>query len=176
MKGFFVLIVTSVIMGWLTARARGARARRNSNGWLYRPIGFLRAVFTTGFAMGLAFVLFGWRGPQSDRVMVMTVGFLFVAFVTLSWPKAVLVSSVDLRQRSWYLGWKVIPWDEVLSTEERRDQCIVVRSDHCKLVFSPYHVDRQHFVQQLQDHGQLKSFNPRSQAKSGRMKRIKSAL
>ena len=149
MKGFFVVLLTSLFLSWITARARTAKARKVGQNWIFAPIGAVEAVFSMGVAMGAAFVFFGARGPQADQAVVVSIGILFVLGSGLTWPKAIYLSESGLRQRTWYGGWKEILWSEVSSVYKKRDSSIVVRGRQSKIVFSSSHAGRELFTNEL---------------------------
>jgi hypothetical protein len=151
MKGFFVILLTSLFLSWITARARTAKARKVGQNWVFAPVGAVEAVFSLGVAMGAVFVFFGARGPQADRTLVVSGGILFILGSGLTWPKAIRLSESGLRQHTWYGGWKEILWPEVSSVYKKRDSSIVVRGKQGKIVFSSSHAGRELFTTELRE-------------------------
>ena len=152
MKNFYVMIITAIVMGWLAGCARNRRAKKAQDGWVFYPILAVRSVYVIFLAMAIGFMVWVYLGPKSDRVL-MLLGLLFVAFGSITWPKAIWSSASGLRQRRWWGGWKIIRWEDVDSYKERQDQCIVIRTAHEKLVFSPYQAGRDLFLEQLKSYG-----------------------
>jgi hypothetical protein len=153
MKGFYVIVLTAAIMGWLAAQARTARVRKIGNGWLFPPVRALQAVFSAVLAMGVAFVFFGYRGPEADRTLLVLGGIGFVAFGAITWPKGVYLSDSRLRQRCWWGGWKTLTWSEVSDANEQRDGSIILRGGRTKIVFTQYHADRDLFLEVTRKNG-----------------------
>lgn len=158
MKGFFVIVITAIVMGWLAASARNTKARRVNDGWLFPPVRAILAIFAAFLLMSGFFIFFGYRAPRTgDHVVGMSVGLLFAVFGCVMWPKSIEVSQSMLRQRSWWGGWKVIRWEDITSAEERQDKCIVVRARHARILLSPYHAGRELFLDQLRAHSSFKT-------------------
>ena len=149
MKGFFVIILTATIMGWLLGRARNSRARRHADEWLFPPVSGVLAVFCLVLAMGTIFVVWGIRSSKDNRGTGVMVGSLFIVFSAVAWPKAIHVSESGLRQRSWWGGWKLISWPHLSQTKEKNDGSVVLGSEDNKIVFTQFHVDREFFLEQV---------------------------
>jgi hypothetical protein len=74
----------------------------------------------------------------------------FLALVVLAylgWPRAIILDSEGISQRSYFGAWKRIPWRSVVGVMNRkRDSVNFVRGpDSTRLVFSPYQVDQDRF-------------------------------
>jgi len=149
MKGFFVIVITALVLSWLAAQARKAKARRAGGTWLFPPITAVQILYGTLAMSGLGLVLAGYLGPLQDRDIVVSVGLLFVVFSSVTWPKTVELSKLGVRQRSWWGGWQIIHWEEITSSEQRRDGSVIVRAKNCKVVLSPFHADRDLFLRQV---------------------------
>lgn len=157
MKGFFVIVITAFLVSWLGAQARSARARQVRDTWLFLPIMGMRVLYGAVAIFGLGLVVGGFFGPPQDRTIVVSGGWLFIAFAGITWPKAIEVSHLGLRQRSWWGRWKTIAWPEVLCSDERRDGSVVVRAKHGKVVLSSLHADRERFLAQLAEYSPASS-------------------
>src|SRR5690348_1327832 len=120
MKGFFVILITASVLGWITSQARNAKARKvHNDAWLFPPVAAYQGIYAAVAILGIGFVLGGLLGPPGDRNVVASGGLLFVIFVALTWPKTIELSQLRIRQRSWWGGWKTISRDEILSSVER---------------------------------------------------------
>jgi hypothetical protein len=155
MKGFFVVFVTVLTMTWLGTRATRASAHQLGNEWVFPAIRPVHWIFGAALALGVSFVFFGFRGPQADRLVTVVGGLLFVFFPITAWPKAIYASSNGLRERTWYGGWRTQAWSQVSEVNEKRDGSIVVRGTNGKIVFSPYHADRERFLSEISRHSKL---------------------
>lgn len=153
MKYFWVVFLTSFAMSWFFSRARRTKAKHIGSMWLFAPILGVRILYCLVFAMGMAFIVFGARGPREDRTVVVTGGLGFIVFVSLTWPKTVQVLEFGLRQRSWNGRWKALPWKEISEVKEKRDKSVVVLGTGGKIVLSPIHAGRELFLSKLREAG-----------------------
>jgi hypothetical protein len=151
MKGFFVVFITAFVLTWLASRARATKAHKVGNTWVFPPVGTVHVLYSLVLAIGTGLAFFSFRGPQEDKNLTISIGLSFVIFALITWPKAVEVSELGLRQRSWYGGCHTISWPEVSDIQETRDGSVVVRGLHSKIVLSPYHADRDLFLQDVHD-------------------------
>lgn len=150
MKGFFVIVITAFVMSWIATQARNAKAAKLPNGWIFPPVRSIQLVFFACNLMGAVFVVWGYLGPRQDRIVGICGGLFFVVFTAIAWPKAISSSEMGLRQQTWWHGWKIIEWEQVSSVEQKKDESIIVRSEHTKIIFSPYHADRNRFLQEVE--------------------------
>jgi hypothetical protein len=150
MKGFLGLVITALVMSWIATQASNAKAAKLPNGWIFRPVLSIQLIFLSANLMGFLFVIAGYLGPPEDRAVVLCLGLLFLVFTAVAWPKAISSSEMGLRQQTWWFGWKIIDWEQVSSVEQKKDESIVVRSEHTKIVFLPYHADRKVFLQEIE--------------------------
>jgi hypothetical protein len=153
-KGFFVVFLTLLIMGWVVAQARAAKAHQLGNDWIFPTIRVLQTICAIAISMGVWFMFFGLRTTATDRAISVTVGFSIIVFTAITWPKAIPLSESGLRQRSWRWGWKRIAWSEVSEVKENRDGSVVIRRKQTKIVLSQFHAGHKLFV------GQLHRLNP----------------
>jgi hypothetical protein len=153
MKGFYVIVLTALIMGWLAAQSRTSSARKIADRWLFPPVRALKIIFCLAIAMGITFVTWGFYGNQNDRTTGIVIGSLIVTFCALAWPKVVYVSASGVQQRSWWGGWRSIAWREVSETKELSDGSVAVRSDKDKITFTPYHAGRELFLELINKSG-----------------------
>lgn len=149
MKGFFVIIITLAIMGWLAAQARTARAQKVGQNWVFPLVRGLQVICFAVFSLGATFIVWGYLGPQSDRTTLVLGGLLIVAFSVVAWPKAVYVSASGIQQRSWWGGWKTLTWAQISEAKERPDGYMVLRGDGVKIIFTQYHADRELFLKEI---------------------------
>ncbi|MBI3668299.1 MAG: hypothetical protein HY237_00735 [Acidobacteria bacterium] len=94
----------------------------------------------------LALAIFSFLGPGAPA----WVGGFFVALVVLvflGWPRTIPLDSEGISQRSYFGGWKRIPWRNVTSIVNRRQDSatFVHGSDGTRILFSPYQVDQDRF-------------------------------
>ncbi|SRR5258708_4503486 len=149
MKGFFVIAATAAILGWLTFQARTAEPQNLCGRWVFPLVRALHFLFFAVLAMGIAFVFFGFRGPENSRTTLVLIGVLFTIFPVVAWPKAVYLSESGLRQRTWWGKWKTLNWSELSDAKERPDNSLVLRGERVRIVFSRYHAGRQIFLDEL---------------------------
>jgi hypothetical protein len=152
MKGFFVILITATAIGWISAQARRKSALRLGEIWLFPPVWAMKMVYIAVLLLGFGLMVLGYSGPQNDRVLVTSGGLLFAILAALTWPKAVEVSESKLQQRSWCGMWKEIFWAEMSSYKQKKDGSIIVSSRRNRISFTPYHVDRKLFLEQIKKH------------------------
>jgi len=155
MKGFFVVFLTVLTMTWLATRAKRASAQQLGNEWVFPVIRLVHWIFGAVLTLGVSLVFLGFRGPQAEQRVTVVGGLMFVLFPIIAWPKAIYASATGLRQRTWYGGWRVLAWSQVSEVNENHDRSTVVRSTTGKIVFSPYHADRERFLTEISDHHKL---------------------
>jgi putative Ca2+/H+ antiporter (TMEM165/GDT1 family) len=149
-KGFYIIIITAAVMGWLASQARTAKARQHGDTVLFPPVRVLQAIFCAVFVMGAVFVVCGYLSPLSDRTIGIWIGLLFIAFSVLAWPKAVYVSKSGVKQRAWWGGWRTLAWPDLAEAKKQRDGSMVLRGNGVKIVFTQYHADRELFLKEIE--------------------------
>jgi hypothetical protein len=159
-KGFFVIFLTALIMRWMAAQSRAAKARRIGQDWIFPPTRALQMVSVLGLTMGGVFAIFGFLGPQSDRNLLVIGGLLILAFAGATWPKAVWLSDSGFRQRSWCCRWKRISWSKVSEVKEKGDGSVVIRGKETKIVLSQFHADRKLFLEKVRGLSPAGSVSP----------------
>jgi hypothetical protein len=155
MKGFYVIVLTAAIMGWLAAQARTGKVRKLGNDWLFPPVRALQAIFCIVLLMGTGFVVWAYRGPRTDRTVGISIGLLFMVFSAVTWPKALHLSVSGVHQRSWWGGWKRMSWPQVSEAKEQPDGSVVLRGNNVNIIFTQYHAGREQFLEMTRDNGLL---------------------
>jgi hypothetical protein len=149
-KRFWVIVITVAVSGWLAGSARLAKATHLESGrWVFHPVRGVIFLYYVALCISVTSLIYGFVGPQVDRSLVLLAGAAFMFLCVLSWPKAVFISESGLRQRSWMLSWRNIPWADLRSVEEKKGGAVVVRGSRCKIELSQYHGGRAEFVNQL---------------------------
>src|SRR5258708_20088945 len=108
MKGFFVIAATAAILGGLTFQARTAEPQNLCGRWVFPLVRALHFLFFAVLAMGIAFVFFGFRGPENSRTTLVLIGVLFTIFPVVAWPNACYLSEAGFRQPTFRLKRKTL--------------------------------------------------------------------
>jgi hypothetical protein len=153
MKGAIVIIVVSFMLAWLPFLARGAKPKRDGESWIFPAMAAVHFVYCGGMLLGLLLIVLALTGPSDDRNLIITGGLGFFLFSVLTWPKAIWVQPAGILQRSWYGGSKYLPWHVVSKVKSRRDRSIIVTDRSQLIVFTPFHVARDYFLEKLAEHG-----------------------
>jgi hypothetical protein len=149
LKGFFLVYLTVLIMGWIASQARAAKARHVGQDWIFPPAKGLEMAYVLAIVIGASVIFLGFRGREGERAITGSMGLLIIAFSVITWPKAIRLSETGLRQRSWCNGWKSIDWSDVSDIREKQDGSVVIHGKQCNVVFSQFHADRDSFLEKV---------------------------
>jgi hypothetical protein len=150
MKGFFVIVITALALGWLRTRVGKAKAREVNGVWIFPPAHEVQALYILVFALGCGLSAWGLFGPVGDRQVMLTGGLLIALFPLLVWPKRITVSDEALTQRNWLGRLTVINRVELSNWLEEKKGVTIRSISGAKIVFSEFHADRSRFLVMLQ--------------------------
>lgn len=153
MKNFVVVFAVALVLTWMLAQARKSGPTQLNDGWSFPLVKSVTLFYGLVMLLGVFLAVLGFTGPKADRNMVAIGGGAFVFFAIITWPKAVYSRETGVSQKSWYGGWKNIPWHTIAKVKQRRDGSIVVTDKHSIIVLSTYHAGREFFLQELAQHG-----------------------
>src|SRR4051812_26945346 len=103
---------------------KGAKARSRM---IFAPVPLVRVVYSVLLALMIALIALASRtGAKYDRTVGFAVGTFFALFAVVTWPKAVWLTDVGLRQRCWYGVWRSITWSAVTRVKQTRNGSVAV--------------------------------------------------
>lgn len=152
MRGFFVIVLTALALGWLGARAGKAKAHEVDSVWYFPPIREVQVLCSLVCLLGIGLAIWGIFGPASDRGVMLTGGTLIVLFSLLIWPKEISVSADGVSQRDLFGREKTIGWEDVVACNELKQGVTIRSATGSRITLSEYHADRPRFVALLQQH------------------------
>jgi hypothetical protein len=151
MKSLIVVFLTVLVLSYLASRALTVKAHPTGRGWIFSPINAVRIIYLALVSLALGLISLGIKGPQEDRRIVVIGGLLIFAFAIITWPKAIEMFELGVRQRSWYGKWKIILWSEIGDVQEKTDGSISIYGPSTKISLSKYHAGRDLFLEKMYD-------------------------
>jgi 4-amino-4-deoxy-L-arabinose transferase-like glycosyltransferase len=151
-EGPIVISATMFALQYLASEARRAKGRRVGESYLYPSARGVELIYSVAIAAGTGFLFFSIRQPEGDRLIGVICSLILILIGILAWPKAVWLSPSGLRQRAWYGRWKILPWEDVTEVVDEQDRSVIVRGKRTKIVFSPFHAEREAFIKDVHRH------------------------
>ncbi len=151
-EGPVVIAATMYGLQYLASEARRSRGRRVGESYIYPSARGVELIYSALIAACTGFLFFSIRQPQGHRLGGILGSLTFMLMGIFAWPKAVWLSPSGLRQRAWYGGWKILPWEDVSNVIEEQDRSIVIRGKDTKIVFSPFYAERDAFIKEVHRH------------------------
>lgn len=150
MKGFWIVLIILGVTGWMSRQARLHHPERVDAGLAYRPVPLVIVVYGITTLLGTALVAGGMAGGLSrGEATAAPIGAGLIVLALASWPKPIITTEADIRQRSWSGTWKSIPWTDVSPPVTKKDGRVIIRGNGQTITLSQYHMGREQFLDEI---------------------------